>query len=318
MTKSPDAFRTISEVAAWLGVQAHVLRFWESKFPQVKPIKRAGGRRYYRPADMRLIGGIKTLLHDDGMTIKGVQKILREQGIPYVSDMSPSLEGDQFDEIPLIEAEEERGTVLAFKAKPSSPILVQRPIETVAAAELTPEDTAEDEITPDQTVAPSGTDMTAATDSQVAAPEAESPTDSPSEPARVGSPAESPAESVELPLIDQPQAPLAPIMAAEDQPAAEETAAAEADIPVLPSFLAPGHAASPLATPPHEQPAGSDTAMAAGSPDTGPQDDLRYAPGLLGHLAGITRLSRLEAARIAPFARALRDWHDRQEKTIGR
>lgn len=92
MDKSPDAFRTISEVADWLGVQAHVLRFWESKFTQVKPVKRAGGRRYYRPADMMLLGGIKKLLHEDGMTIKGVQKILREQGVPHVSEMSQSLD----------------------------------------------------------------------------------------------------------------------------------------------------------------------------------------------------------------------------------
>ena len=63
MAKSADAFRTISEVADWLEVPAHVLRFWESKFSQVKPVKRAGGRRYYRPADMRLLAGIKILLH---------------------------------------------------------------------------------------------------------------------------------------------------------------------------------------------------------------------------------------------------------------
>ena len=92
MSKSPDAFRTISEVADWLGVQAHVLRFWESKFAQVKPIKRAGGRRYYRPADMLLIGGIKKLLHDDGLTIKGAQKILREQGVAHVADLSQPLD----------------------------------------------------------------------------------------------------------------------------------------------------------------------------------------------------------------------------------
>jgi DNA-binding transcriptional MerR regulator len=92
MTKSPDAFRTISEVADWLGVQAHVLRFWESKFTQVKPVKRAGGRRYYRPADMLLIGGIKHLLHTEGMTIKGVQKVLREQGAAHVSSFSQSLD----------------------------------------------------------------------------------------------------------------------------------------------------------------------------------------------------------------------------------
>lgn len=90
--KSPDAFRTISEVADWLDRPAHVLRFWESKFPQVKPVKRAGGRRYYRPDDMLLLGGIKKLLHDDGMTIKGVQKIMREQGVKYVSGMSQPLD----------------------------------------------------------------------------------------------------------------------------------------------------------------------------------------------------------------------------------
>lgn len=93
-SKSPDAFRTISEVADWLNTPAHVLRFWESKFSQVKPVKRAGGRRYYRPADMTLLGGIKKLLHDDGMTIKGVQKILREQGIKHVSAMSQPLDED--------------------------------------------------------------------------------------------------------------------------------------------------------------------------------------------------------------------------------
>jgi DNA-binding transcriptional MerR regulator len=92
MSKSPDAFRTISEVAEWLGIQAHVLRFWESKFTQVRPVKRAGGRRYYRPADMLLLGGIKKLLHDDGLTIKGVQKILREDGLPHVSSLSQSLD----------------------------------------------------------------------------------------------------------------------------------------------------------------------------------------------------------------------------------
>ena len=92
MGKSADAFRTISEVADWLDTPAHVLRFWESKFSQVKPVKRAGGRRYYRPADMQLLGGIKKLLHDDGMTIKGVQKLLRDQGVKHVSDMAPALD----------------------------------------------------------------------------------------------------------------------------------------------------------------------------------------------------------------------------------
>jgi len=90
MAKSADAFRTISEVAEILQVPAHVLRFWESKFTQVKPVKRAGGRRYYRPDDIRLLSGIRTLLHDDGMTIKGVQKILRERGTAHVAEMAPT------------------------------------------------------------------------------------------------------------------------------------------------------------------------------------------------------------------------------------
>ena len=87
MAKSRDAFRTISEVSDWLGAPAHVLRFWESRFKQIKPIKRAGGRRYYRPDDMFLLGGIRRLLHDDGLTKKGVQKVLREQGVKHVSSL---------------------------------------------------------------------------------------------------------------------------------------------------------------------------------------------------------------------------------------
>jgi DNA-binding transcriptional MerR regulator len=89
MAKSADAFRTISEVAEILSVPAHVLRFWESRFTQVKPVKRAGGRRYYRPGDIRLLSGIRLLLHEDGMTIKGVQKILREHGVQHVANMAP-------------------------------------------------------------------------------------------------------------------------------------------------------------------------------------------------------------------------------------
>lgn len=85
MTKAAEAFRTISEVADALGTPAHVLRFWESRFPQIKPVKRAGGRRYYRPSDVALLAGIKVLLHDRGLTIRGVQKILREEGVKRVA-----------------------------------------------------------------------------------------------------------------------------------------------------------------------------------------------------------------------------------------
>jgi DNA-binding transcriptional MerR regulator len=87
--KSAEAFRTISEVSELLDTPTHVLRFWESRFTQVKPVKRAGGRRYYRPGDVALLGGIKRLLHDDGLTIRGVQKLLRERGISHVAGLAP-------------------------------------------------------------------------------------------------------------------------------------------------------------------------------------------------------------------------------------
>jgi len=102
MAKSPDAFRTISEVSEWLDTPAHVLRFWESKFTQIKPVKRAGGRRYYRPDDMALLSGIKALLHDQGMTIKGAQKLLREKGVRHVA---------AFGQHPDIELEEDAAAV---------------------------------------------------------------------------------------------------------------------------------------------------------------------------------------------------------------
>ena len=79
-SKSPEAFRTISEVSKDLSLPQHVLRFWETKFVQIKPIKRGGGRRYYRPEDVRLLQGIKSLLYNDGYTIRGVQKVIKENG----------------------------------------------------------------------------------------------------------------------------------------------------------------------------------------------------------------------------------------------
>ena len=80
MTKGPDAFRTISEAASEIGVAQHVLRFWETKFSFIRPMKRAGGRRFYRPHDLLVLGGIRRLLHDEGYTIAGVQKLYREHG----------------------------------------------------------------------------------------------------------------------------------------------------------------------------------------------------------------------------------------------
>jgi DNA-binding transcriptional MerR regulator len=84
MAKGPEAFRTISEAADELHVPQHVLRFWETKFSFIKPMKRAGGRRFYRPADIAVLRGVRRLLHDEGYTIKGVQKLHRENGLKHL------------------------------------------------------------------------------------------------------------------------------------------------------------------------------------------------------------------------------------------
>jgi DNA-binding transcriptional MerR regulator len=93
--KSPEAFRTISEVALELDMPQHVLRFWESRFAQVRPVKRAGGRRYYRPEDVDLLRGIRTLLYREGFTIKGAQKVLRDKGQRYVADLGRAVFADR-------------------------------------------------------------------------------------------------------------------------------------------------------------------------------------------------------------------------------
>ena len=88
MDKAPDAFRTISEVASDLDIPQHVLRFWETRFTQIKPMKRSGGRRYYRPDDVDLLKGIRRLLYGEGYTIRGVQRILKEHGIKSVQGIA--------------------------------------------------------------------------------------------------------------------------------------------------------------------------------------------------------------------------------------
>ena len=94
MEKGPDAFRTISEVADDLDLPQHVLRFWETRFAQIKPMKRGGGRRYYRPDDVDLLRGIRHLLYGEGYTIRGVQQILKDQGLRYVQTVGRSAETD--------------------------------------------------------------------------------------------------------------------------------------------------------------------------------------------------------------------------------
>jgi len=107
LDKSPDAFRTISEAAEELDLPQHVLRFWETRFSTIRPLKRGGGRRYYRPEDVMLLRGIRHLLYDQGFTIKGVQKILKDQGPRYVIAVG---EGKGLDEIlPMIEQAEDAG-----------------------------------------------------------------------------------------------------------------------------------------------------------------------------------------------------------------
>jgi DNA-binding transcriptional MerR regulator len=137
--KAPDAFRTISEVAEELDVPQHVLRFWESRFREIRPMKRGGGRRYYRPDDIDLLRGIRHLLYGEGYTIRGVQRLLREQGVRFVQSVwqpgapQPTLQPaetsseDEIDE----SDEDEQGEV--SDARPAAP-------RVVAPAGLTRED----------------------------------------------------------------------------------------------------------------------------------------------------------------------------------
>jgi DNA-binding transcriptional MerR regulator len=133
--KAPNAFRTISEVADELHIPQHVLRFWETKFPQVKPLKRGGGRRYYRPDDILLLRRISDLLYIQGYTIKGVQRLLREGGGKLSDDIPPATPDEQ------AEAEAERGLAAADTEPqlpmpglaPSAPLRAGRPVQRPAA-----------------------------------------------------------------------------------------------------------------------------------------------------------------------------------------
>src|SRR6201997_2196433 len=118
--KAPNAFRTISEVADELHIPQHVLRFWETKFPQVKPLKRGGGRRYYRPDDIALLRRISDLLYIQGYTIKGVQRLLREGGGQLAEDIPPATAAER------VASEAERGepppSLPGFELEPPTPV----------------------------------------------------------------------------------------------------------------------------------------------------------------------------------------------------
>src|ERR1700760_2504463 len=116
--KSAEAFRTISEVAIELDVPQHVLRFWESRFNQVRPVKRAGGRRYYRPDDIDLLKGIRALLYSDGFTIKGVQKVLKERGLRHVAGIGRGV---------MPEAQPMVIEKIVFVEKPAEPVAASMP-----------------------------------------------------------------------------------------------------------------------------------------------------------------------------------------------
>jgi DNA-binding transcriptional MerR regulator len=140
--KAPNAFRTISEVADELHIPQHVLRFWETKFPQVKPLKRGGGRRYYRPDDIALLRRISDLLYTQGYTIKGVQRLLREGGGKLSDDIPPPTADE------LMEAAAERGEAMARLREPELPMpgLAVAPPPTTAILRAPPRPKTDPEV----------------------------------------------------------------------------------------------------------------------------------------------------------------------------
>ena len=340
MAKSPDAFRTISEVADWLGIQAHVLRFWESKFSQVKPVKRAGGRRYYRPNDMLLLGGIKQLLHEDGLTIKGVQKLLREEGISHVASLSPPLDEltqsqmEDAEETPFIEAEpdasEETGVVLSFD---SGATQASAPEQSVTLGKESPKAEAGTE---DQMPAPSAPQTSAASSQTAEAPaatpdpragaapapatKAEPQTDAPSESESVAEP-QSSGSAGEMRPASQPEAPGA------EEPATAQADASPADEPApptaLPAFLrrpmaetsepasdnVPAEETTPVEAAPAEptapEPPAAPKPRIIEMPEITPIADIPAAPSVLSHAYRTRHLSTAQARQIAPLLERL-------------
>ncbi len=142
MQKGPDAFRTISEAADELGVPQHVLRFWETKFSFIRPMKRAGGRRFYRPHDLTVLAGVRDLLHTEGFTIKGVQKLYRDQGskrlVAGADGPVPELLPERIPELVHTMAPQAAPVVAAPSSapKPSVPLTGFAAIDAKARAEL--------------------------------------------------------------------------------------------------------------------------------------------------------------------------------------
>ena len=279
MAKSADAFRTISEVAEWLETPAHVLRFWESKFSQVKPVKRAGGRRYYRPADMKLLGGIKKLLHDDGMTIKGAQKFIREHGVGHVSDLSQPLDDLT---VAVIEgtAEDVTDQIQAAEAAPveAADAAVDAPEETIEIAEPAPDPE------PD---APQETDVIAATP--------EDTTEEIDAPAQDSAPAEQQPVTAPAETDDEAAVPTFRSRARDAAPVPEQTEGETEESQPIPSAKPEKFEVSPPA--PKETPKPRII-------DVGPLPDLAdfpAQPSILSSLSRITSLTAEEATAIQPL-----------------
>jgi DNA-binding transcriptional MerR regulator len=135
MEKSPDAFRTISEAADELDLPQHVLRFWETRFSTIKPLKRGGGRRYYRPEDVLLLKGIRHLLYDQGFTIKGVQKILKDQGARHVAAIGT---GGTVENLPPPDDDEQLESAIGIDGREDD----SAPLDGVSAPALTEADRA--------------------------------------------------------------------------------------------------------------------------------------------------------------------------------
>ena len=341
MTKSAEAFRTISEVADWLGVQAHVLRFWKSKFSQVKPVKRAGGRRYYRPSDMQLLGGIRKLLHDDGLTIKGVQKMLREQGVARIAALSKPLDSEVAQLIEA-EAEEIEAEVVQFRRRRSaaapvpdpapSPMEVDDP-EDIEAEPLTGgAEPAEIERVPvEQAEMPfrsrAASPEPEETGERIEAELGEVPPPDPEFDLGDASPAGVPAEPDHHPEASGDVPP--PQMAPEDEAPVDETPSEEAPPapsapasatppesrprqPNLPSFLSrppAGRGEPPVSAPAAPEPQ-RPRASVVDAPDPPEESQIDVPPGVLARLAGRTRLDPGSAGAIAPLAAELRSWLD--------
>ena len=330
MSKSRDAFRTISEVAEWLNTPTHVLRFWESKFSQVKPVKRAGGRRYYRPADMELLGGIKALLHDEGMTIKGVQKILREKGAKHVAslavlppDYDTAVEPDAWAGSgvavepdaasisgvppavgtgPDVDTAPERDRTSAGEVLPdahevrddAAPVDAPPPAPQPTKSAM-PDPESAPATLPDPTVTPPqpSDDPRVSEDSAPAAPAKEGPAEPPPPPDEPEVPGR--LDSQQSPLPDFLKKPLAPMAPARPDAPKDETptvpSASPAD-PELPAATIPAHPPVPL--PP--------------DPDLA---SVEVAPRSLSHLAKINYLDEPRARIIAPAVARLRAFAER-------